>query len=158
VYAPETGMISPSDLRPGSPVQSFGVEDVEPWLVERIGEDPTILGVGDVDLMRASWRSRQVSLLWEDPAKSDLYVVELQLGPADDRHIIRLAEHWDATRKRYGRNRCFAVLVAEQIAPRYLNILQVINKVVPVTLMELRVSEAAGTITLASVPVGSQLR
>jgi hypothetical protein len=35
-------MIGPSDLGPGSPVQSCGVEDVEPWLVERISEDPTI--------------------------------------------------------------------------------------------------------------------
>ena len=151
-------MISPSDLRPGSLVQSCGVEDVEPWLVERISEDPTILGLGDLDLKRASWRCRQVSLLLEDPARSDLYVVELQIRPADDRHIIRLVDHWDATRKRHWRNRCFAVLVAEQIAPRYLNILQVMSRAVPLALREIRMSEAAGATTSSSVPVGSLLR
>ena len=70
-----------------------------------------------------------------------MYIVELQLGPTDDRHIIRLVERWDATRKRHWRNRCFAVLVAEQIAPRYLNILQVISRAVPVALRKIRVSE-----------------
>jgi hypothetical protein len=139
-------------------VQSCGVEDVEPWLVERISEDPTILGLGDLDLKRASWRCRQVSLLLEDPARSDLYVVELQIRPADDRHIIRLVDHWDATRKRHWRNRCFAVLVAEQIAPRYLNILQVMSRAVPLALREIRMSEAAGATTSSSVPVGSLLR
>ena len=151
-------MISPSDLGPGSPVQSCFVEDVEPWLVERISEDPTILGRGDLVLKRASWRSRRVSLLLENPAEMALYVLELQLGPTDDRHIIRLVERWDATRKRHWRKRCFAVLVAEQIAPRYLNILQLISRAVPVALREIRVSEAAGTVTLAAVRVGSLLR
>ena len=84
--------------------------------------------------------------------------MELQLGPTDDRHIIRLVEHWDATRKRHWRNRCFTVLVAEQIAPRYLNILQVISNAVPVALREIRVSEAAGATTPGFVPVGSLLR
>ena len=87
-----------------------------------------------------------------------LYVVELQLGPIDDRQIIRLLEHWDATRKRHWRNRCFAVLVAEQIAPRYLKILQVISKAVPMALREIRVSEAAGTTPPGFVPVGLLLR
>jgi len=146
-------MSSPSDLRPGSPVQSCGVEDVEASLVERISDDPVILGLGDLDLKRASWRSRHVSLFLENPCESALYIVELQLGPTDDRHIIRLVERWDATLKRHSRNRCFAVLVAEQIAPRYLNILQVISKAVPVALREIRVSEAAGTTTPGFVSV-----
>jgi hypothetical protein len=151
-------VISPSDLGPGSPVQSCGVEDMEPWLVERISEDPTILGLGELDLKRASWRSRHVSLLLENPAEMALYVLELQLGPTDDRHIIRLVERWDATRKLHWRNRCFAVLVAEQIAPRYLNVLQLISKAVPVALREIRVSEAAGATTPGFVPVGLLLR
>jgi hypothetical protein len=115
-------------------------------------------GLGDLDLKRASWRSRHVSLLLENPAEMALYVVELQLGPIDDRQIIRLLEHWDATRKRHWRNRCFAVLVAEQIAPRYLKILQVISKAVPMALREIRVSEAAGTTPPGFVPVGLLLR
>jgi hypothetical protein len=142
-------VIRRTDFVPGSPVQSCGVEDVEPWLVERIGEDLTILGLGHLDLKHASWRSRQLSLLLQDPRESAMYVVELQVGPTDDRHVIRLVERWDATRKRHSRNRCFGVLTSEQIAPCYLNILQVISKAVPVAVMEISASEAAGPLRQA---------
>jgi hypothetical protein len=107
-----------TDFGPGSPASVRGGGNEEQRLVERISKDPTILGLGDLDLRSASLRSRQVSLLLENPTEMALYVVELQFGRTDDRHIMRLVERWDATRKRYGRNRCFAVLVAEQIAPR----------------------------------------
>ena len=85
-------MISPSHLRPGSPARPRGGASAEQSLIERINEDPTILGLGDLDLKRASWRSRQISLLLESPAESVLLVVELQLGHTDDRHVMRVVE------------------------------------------------------------------
>lgn len=153
-------MISPSDLGPGRLAQFRAGENAEQWLVQRVSEDPAILGLGDLELKRAhpSCRAGQVGLLLEDRAELSLYVVELQFGPTDDRHVIRVVERWAATRKRHPRNRCFAVLVAEQIAPRYLNILQLISRAVPVALMEMRMSEAAGTTTLRFAPIGLRLR
>jgi len=62
-HAPETTMISPSHLSPGSPARSRGGASAEHTLAERINEDPAVLGLGDLDLKRASWRSRQISLL-----------------------------------------------------------------------------------------------
>ncbi len=153
-------MISPGDLCPGSSTHSRAGVNAEQWLVQRVSEDPALLGLGDLDLKRAlpSRRAGQVSLLLQHPAELSLYVMELQFGPTDDRHVIRVVERWAAERKRHPRNRCLAVLVAEEIAPRYLNIQQLISRAVPVALMEMRMSEAAGTTTLRFAPVGLRLR
>src|ERR1039458_788469 len=87
-------MISPGHLSPESSARPRGSANTEQSLVERINEDPIVLGLGDVDLKRASWRSRQISLLLESPTELVLFVVELQLGPTDDRHVIRIVERW----------------------------------------------------------------
>ena len=127
-------------------------------VVARLVEDPAILGLGDLDLKRTASHPGQVSLVLQDRAGSILYVVELQPGPTDDRHVIRVVERWATERKRHPRNRCFAVLVAEEIAPRYLNVLQTISRAVPVVAMEMRMPEAAGIATLQFARVGLRLR
>ncbi len=136
-------MISPRRPDLGSPARQRGSANAEQSLVERISEDPAVLGLGDVDLKRASWRSRQVSLLLESQAESVLFVVELQLGPTDDRHVIRVVERWLTERRRQRSSRCFAVLVAEEIASRYVNILKIISRAVP--LLALEMEPSAGT-------------
>ena len=83
--------------------------------------------------------------------------MENQSVATDARHLIRLVERRSAERKRHPRNRCFAVLVAEEIAPRYLNVLHLISGSVPLVLMEMRMSVAAGTTTLQFFPVGLRL-
>jgi hypothetical protein len=112
----------------------------ERWLVQRIGESPAILGLGDVDIRSASCRSGQARLLLEDPAESIFYVVELQLGPTDDLHVIRLVERWAAERRRQPKRRCFAVLVAELIDLRYRNFLGLIRRAVPLAAIEMQLS------------------
>ena len=136
-------MISPSQFGPGSQARARGGANTEQSLVERINEDPSVLGLGDLDLKRASWRYRQISLLLASPAESVLFVVELQLGPTDDRHVMRVVERWSTERKRQRMNRCSAVLVAEEIAPRYVIILELISRAVPLLAFELEPS--AGT-------------
>lgn len=149
-------MISPGDLCPGSSTHSRAGVNAEQWLVQRVSEDPAILGLGDLDLERRlpSRRAGQVSLLLQDPAELSLYVVELQLGPTDDRHVIRVVERWAAERKRQRMSRCFAVLVAEEIAPRYLNILQVIGRGVPLLALQLRMSRIAGCLAVEFTRLG----
>ena len=136
-------MISPGDL---------GI------VVQQLVEDPTILGLGDLYLRRTSSYPGHDGLLLEDRVGAILYVVELQLGATDDRHVIRVAERWAQERKRHPRNQCFAVLVAEQITPRYLNILRLITRAVPMVVMEMQMSEAAGIATLEFARVGLRLR
>ena len=147
-------MISPRQLSPGSPARSRGGANTEQSLVERISEDPTVLGLGDLDLKRASWRSRQISLLLESPAESVLFVVELQLGPTDDRHIMRVMERWLTERKRQRLSRCFAVLVGEEIAPRYVNILKLISRAVPLLALKMEPSEGSEGTSLRFRHVG----
>lgn len=110
-------------------------------VTQRITEDPAILSLGDLDLKRAACRPRKTGLLLEDRAAAILYVVELQLGPTDDRQVIRLVESWAAERKRHDSRRCFAVLLAEQMEPRYQNILAAIGGAVPVIAMEMQVGK-----------------
>jgi len=147
-------MISPGQLGLGSPARSCGGANAEQSLVEQISEDPAGLGLGDLDLKRASWRSRQISLLLESPAESVLFVVELQLGPTDDRHVIRVVERWLNERKRQRIKRCSAVLVAEEIAPRYVNILALISRAVPLLALEMEPSAGTEDTALRFRPVG----
>ena len=147
-------MISPSHLSPGSPARSRGGANAEQSLAERINADPTVLGLGDLDLKRASWRSRKISLLLESPVASVLFVVELQLGPTDDRHVIRVVDRWLMERKRQRRKRCSAVLVAEEIAPRYVNILKLISRAVPLLALQMEPSACTEGTALRFRPVG----
>jgi hypothetical protein len=147
-------MISPRQLSPGSPARSRCGANTEQSLVDRINENPTVLGLGDLDLKRASWRSRQISLLLESPAESVLFVVELQLGPTDDRHIMRVMERWLTERKRQRLSRCFAVLVGEEIAPRYVNILKLISRAVPLLALKMEPSEGSEGTSLRFRHVG----
>ena len=133
-------MISSSQLGPRSPARSRGGASAEDTVARRINEDPTVLGLGDLDLKRASWHSRQISPLLASPAESVLFVVELQLGPTDDRHAMRVVERWVAERKRHRFSRCSAVLVAEEIAPRYVNILALISRAVPLLALQMEPS------------------
>jgi len=93
----------------------------ERWVQDRIAEDPSILGLGDVvlkDKERIQPRAGRLDLLLQDAEASHRYEVEVQLGPTDESHIIRTIEYWDIERKRYPQYEHTAVIVAEQITAR----------------------------------------
>jgi len=76
----------------------------EKWVQDRIAEDPSILGIGDVvlkDKERIQPRAGRLDLLLQDPESLRRYEVEIQLGKTDEAHIIRTIEYWDIERKRY---------------------------------------------------------
>ena len=86
----------------------------ERWVQDRIAEDPTILGLGDLvlrDRERTQPRAGRLDLLLQDPETNRRYEVELQLGATDEAHIIRTIEYWDIERKRYPQYDHCAVLV-----------------------------------------------
>ena len=96
----------------------------EAWLQERIAEDPSILGLGDLilkDKERLQPRAGRLDLLLQDPDSSRRYEVEVQLGSTDENHIIRTIEYWDIERKRFPQYDHTAVIVAEDITSRFLN-------------------------------------
>lgn len=76
----------------------------ERWLQERIGEDPSLLGLGDLilkDKERIQPRAGRLDLLLQDAESTKRYEVEVQLGRTDEAHIIRTIEYWDIERRRY---------------------------------------------------------
>jgi hypothetical protein len=86
----------------------------EKWVQDRIAEDPTILGLGDVvlkDKERIQPKGGRLDLLLQEAEGNRRYEVEIQLGPTDESHIIRTIEYWDIERKRYPQYEHTAVIV-----------------------------------------------
>jgi hypothetical protein len=70
----------------------------ELWLQNQIEADPTILGLGDVVVLRRERRQSsggRLDFLLHDPETETLYELEIQLGSTDESHIIRTIEYWD---------------------------------------------------------------
>ena len=113
----------------------------EAWLQKQIWEDPSILGLGDLRgrSKEKILRYGRLDILLED-ADSDTptrYEVEVQLGDMDPSHIIRTIEYWDLERKRYPQYDHVAVLVAEGVEGRYLNVLNLFNGSIPLIVLKL---------------------
>lgn len=68
----------------------------EKWVQERIAEDPSILGLGDIvlkDKERSLPRGGRLDLLFQDAESNTRYEVEIMLGSTDESHIIRTIEY-----------------------------------------------------------------
>ena len=88
----------------------------ERWVQDRIAEDPSILGLGDVilkDKERIQPRAGRLDLLLQEADGNRRFEVEVQLGATDESHIIRTIEYWDIERKRYPQYDHTAVIIAE---------------------------------------------
>lgn len=106
----------------------------ERWLHERILEDPTLLGLGEVDVKDSERRQSagRLDLLVHDPEINTRYEIELQLGSTDESHIIRTIEYWDNERRRYPQYEHVAVIVAEEITARFFNVISLLNGQIPI--------------------------
>lgn len=122
----------------------------EKWVRDRLAEDPSLLGLGPLILRELERtqpggpRAGRLDLLFSDALDHRRYAVELMLGPMDESHVIRAIEYWDHERKRAPRHEHYAVLVAEHVGPRFLNVLELLAPVIPVMALQmtaLRVNE-----------------
>ena len=113
----------------------------ERWLQDIIADDPSIIGIGDVilkDKERIHHGAGRLDLLFIDSDGKERYEVEIQLGATDESHIIRTIEYWDIERKRYPQYNHTAVILAEDITSRFLNVISLFNGSIP--LMAIQVS------------------
>jgi len=112
----------------------------EAWVKKIIAEDPSILGIGDLslkDMERSQPRAGRLDLLLQDPESTMRYEVEIQLGKTDESHIIRTIEYWDIEKKRYPQYEHYAVIVAEDITSRFLNVISLLNGSIPIIAIQL---------------------
>src|SRR5436309_1367017 len=125
----------------------------EKWVQNLIASDPAILGLGDLilrDKERIQPRAGRLDLLLEDPDPDAerRYEVEIQLGPTDEAHIIRTIEYWDVERKRYPQYDHCAVLIAEDITSRFLNVISLFHGSIPLIAIQMRAIQLAGHMSL----------
>ena len=131
----------------------------EKWVQQIIASDPSVLGLGDLvlrDQERIQPRAGRLDLLLQD-ADRRRYEVELQLGATDEAHIIRTIEYWDVERKRYPQYDHCAVLVAEDVTSRFLNVLSLFNGTIPFIALQMQAAKVGEKITLIFTTVVDEL-
>lgn len=112
----------------------------EKWLQDLIARDPSILGLGEIELIdreRIQHKAGRLDLLLSDPDNNTRYEVELMLGSTDESHIIRTIEYWDIERRRYPGYDHVAVIVAEDITSRFLNVLSLFSGSIPLIALQM---------------------
>jgi len=118
----------------------------ETWLQDVLAKSPEMLGLGELELKdkeRKHPKAGRLDLLFQSPSKKR-YEVEVQLGKLDESHIIRTIEYWDIERKRYPQYEHCAVIVAEEITSRFLNVIGLFNGHIPLVAIQLTAYEVNG--------------
>jgi len=116
----------------------------ERWLQDIIADDPTILGIGDVilkDKERIHIGAGRLDLLLQEADGNGRYEVEIQLGATDESHIIRTIEYWDIERRKYPQYDHIAVIIAEDITSRFLNVVGLFNGFIPIMAIQVTAIE-----------------
>ena len=112
----------------------------EKWVQDLIANDPSILGLGDLilkNMEKIQPNAGRLDLLLEDPELDKRYEVEIQLGKTNESHLIRTIEYWDIERKRYPQYDHCAVIVAEDITTRFLNVINLFNGHIPLIAIQM---------------------
>jgi len=131
----------------------------EAWLHDRIADDPTILGLGDVrslDRERSLPGGGRLDMLLLDDEINRRFEVEIMLGATDPSHIIRTIEYWDLERRRYPGYDHVAVLVAENITARFLNVISLLAGSIPLIAIQLDAIQVGEHVVLNFVQVLDQ--
>lgn len=132
----------------------------EKWVQDLIADDPSIVGLGDLvlrDRERIQPRAGRLDLLLQDPESKRRYEVELQLGATDEAHIVRTIEYWDIERKRYPQYDHCAVLIAEDITSRFLNVVSLFNGAMPLIAIQMQALHVGDKTTLVFTTVMDEL-
>lgn len=77
----------------------------------------------------------------------------VQLGATDETHIIRAIEYWDIERRRYPQYDHCAVLIAEDVTSRFLNVISLFNGVAPFIALQMQAMRVGDATTLVFTKV-----
>ena len=128
------------NLKKVSPLRLRSLGFNERWLQDRITEDPSLLGLGELSVFAKEHTQPvggRIDFLMRDEEDETFYEVEIMLGDLDESHIIRAVEYWDIERQRRPQFDHRAVIVAEQITSRFFNVLRLLNRAVPMIVIQL---------------------
>ena len=128
----------------------------EYWLQDQIFNNPTCLGLGELDAIDKERRQAsggRLDILLKNPEDDTMYEVEIMLGETDESHIIRTIEYWDNEKRKWPQRQHNAVLVAESITRRYFNVIQLLSHAIPVIAIQANIIEVNGIKSLNFVKV-----
>lgn len=122
----------------------------EDMIQEFIFTNPNVLGLGELTAIQREkvqpTGGRLDMLLVDDDGNR--YEVEIQLGSTDPSHIIRTIEYWDTEKKRYPQYDHCAVIVAEEITGRFMNVISLFNGSIPLIALQLSAYEDGDDVSL----------
>ncbi len=127
------------------PIREAGYD--ESWLQDQIYENPTCLGLGELDAIakeRQQLSGGRLDILLKNPEDDTMYEVELMLGATDETHIIRTIEYWDNEKRRWPQRQHFPVLVAEHINRRFFNVIHLLSHSIPIIAIQVSLLESNG--------------
>lgn len=123
----------------------------EKWLQKQIEDDPSLIGLGDLEFRNTEkiliGGGRLDTILY-DPEDLKRYEVEIQLGKTDETHIIRTIEYWDIEKKRNPQYEHCAVIIAEDITSRFLNVISLFNGFIPIIAIQVKALQFGDNISL----------
>ncbi len=122
----------------------------EKQIQDYIFSDPSVLGLGELSPIQREKiqpTGGRLDLLLADD-NGTRYEVEIQLGATDPSHIIRTIEYWDSERKRYPQYDHCAVIVAEEITGRFMNVISLFNGSIPLIALQLSAFKQDGGLAL----------
>src|SRR6266516_3318681 len=122
-------------------------EKDEYWLQDQIFDNPTCLGLGELEALakeRQQSSGGRLDLLLKDPEDDSMYEVEVMLGETNETHIIRTIEYWDNEKRKWPQRQHFAVLVAEHINRRFFNVIHLLSHSIPIIAVQASLLEIAG--------------
>lgn len=113
-------------------IRDHGLDEY--WLQDYICENPSCLGLGDIELVSKEKKQSsggRLDILMKG-SDDELYEIEVMLGETDETHIIRTIEYWDIEKKKRPKRQHTAVLVAEKINTRFYNVINLLSHSVPI--------------------------
>jgi hypothetical protein len=128
----------------------------EKWLQERIEEDSSIIGLGELTILsreRKQSSGGRIDFLCLNAETNTMYEIEIMLGPTDESHIIRTIEYWDIESRRFPSKDHRAVIIAEEITNRFFNVISLMNRSVPIIAIQLNALRVEEKILLSFTTV-----
>lgn len=127
----------------------------EDLIQDFIYNNSSVLGLGELSPIQREKiqpSGGRLDLLLADD-NGTRYEVEIQLGATDPSHIIRTIEYWDSEKKRYPQYDHCAVIIAEEITGRFMNVISLFNGTIPLIALQMSAYKQGENISLAFTKV-----